>query len=91
MMLEDPVGNGGNETPEMKEKLDAWAAKYGWDQDERDNVFARAFNGYQAATAEGQALAERKKQVGRRKRWAKLPESERKAMEAAGLREIEAE
>lgn len=91
MMLAAPVANIGNETPEIKEQLDAWAKRYGWDENERGNVFARAFNGYQAATAEGQVLAEQKKQKSRRKRWAKLPESERKAMEAAGRREIEAE
>ena len=91
MMLESPVANVGNETPEIKEKLDAWAKRYGWDENERGNVFARAFNGYQAATAEGQALAEQKKEKNRRKRWVKRPESERKAMEAAGLREIQAE
>ena len=91
MMLESPVANNGSETPEIKEKLDAWAERYDWDEAERGNVFARAFNGYQAATAEGQALAEQKKEKNRRKRWVKRPESERKAMEAAGLREIQAE
>ncbi len=77
--------------PEIKEKLDAWAKKYEWDEDGRGNVFARALNGYQAATAAGQELAAQRKEANRQKRWAARPASERRALEAAGLREIEAE
>ena len=91
MMLESPVANNGSETPEIKEKLDAWAKKYEWDEAERGNVFARALNGYQAATKAGQELAAQRKETNRQKRWAARPASERRAMEAAGLREIEAE
>ena len=91
MMLESPVANNGSETPEIKEKLDAWAERYGWDEPERGNVFARAFNGYQAATAAGQELAAQKKEKNRRVRYNKMPNSEKKAVEAAGRREILAE
>ncbi len=91
MMLESPVANNGNETPEIKEKLDAWAKRYGWDEDERGNVFARAFNGYQAATAVGQEMAKERKEMRREKRYMKRPASERKAMEKAGIQEIQSE
>ena len=91
MMLESPVANNGSETPEIKEKLDAWAKKYEWDEAERGNVFARAFNGYQAATAAGQELAAQRKEANRQKRWAARPASERRAMEAAGLAVIQSE
>ena len=91
MMLESPVANNGSETPEIKEKLDAWAERYGWDEAERGNVFARAFNGYQAATAAGQELAAQRKEANRQKRWAARPASERRAMEAAGLAVIQSE
>lgn len=91
MMLESPVANNGSETPEIKEKLDAWAKKYEWDEAERDNVFARAFNGYQAAKAAAKEAAAQKKEKNRRVRYNKMPNSEKKAVEAAGLREILAE
>ena len=61
MMLKAPVANTGDETPEIKEMLDAWAKRYDWDQDERDNVFARALNGYQAATAGGRSWPPRRR------------------------------
>ena len=91
MMLTAPVANTGDETPEIKEKLDAWAKRYDWDQDERDNVFARALNGYQAATAAGQELAAQKKEKNRQIRYGKMPHSEKEAIKAAGIREIQAE
>ena len=91
MMLESPVANNGSETPEIKEKLDAWAKKYEWDEAERGNVFACAFNGYQAATAAGQELAAQRKEANRQKRFASRPASERRAMEAAGLAVIQSE